>query len=176
MTRPFPPYEVRQRRAERQQYTEYSKGHGRRETRTIETTTALNAVVARLGWSSVRQVFRVTRKTTSRNRETGDLKVTTEVDYGITDLSRQQADAKRLLEFNRGHWGIENKVHYTRDVTFREDAHQAKTGSGPQIMAAVRNAATSLCRLYGYLNIAEARREFGWNSQRLFDIFHFVIK
>jgi len=174
--RPFPPYQVKQRRAERQQHTDYSKGHGRRETRTIETTTALNGVVAQLGWSSVRQVFRVTRKTTLRDRESGDLKTTTEVDYGITDLSRQQADAKRLLEFNRGHWGIENKTHYTRDVTFREDAHRARTGSGPQLMAAVRNAATSLCRLYGYLNIAEARREFGWNSQRIFDILGFVIK
>jgi predicted transposase YbfD/YdcC len=174
--RPFPPYQAGQRRAERQQHTDYSKGHGRRETRTIETTAALNGVVAQLGWSSVRQVFRVTRKTTLRDRETGDLKTTTQVDYGITDLSRQQADAKRLLEFNRSHWGIENKAHYTRDVTFQEDAHRARTGSGPQLMAAVRNAAISLCRLYGYLNIAEARREFGWNSQRIFDIFCFVIK
>jgi hypothetical protein len=174
--RPFPPYQVRQRRAERQQHIEYSKGHGRREKRTLETTTALNHVVAQLGWSSVRQVFRVTRQTTFRDPESGDLKVTTQVDYGITDLSRQQADAKRLLEFNRGHWGIENKAHYTRDVTFREDAHRARTGSGPQLMAAARNAATSLCRLNGYLNIAEGRREFSWNSQRLFDILCFVIK
>jgi hypothetical protein len=171
----FPPYQVQQRRAERQQYTEYNKGHGRREQRTIETTTALNEVVARLGWSSVRQVFRVTRQRTFRDRETGDLKTTTEVDYGITDLSREQADARRLLAFNRGHWGIENRAHYPRDVTFREDAHQAKAGNGPLVMATARNTVISLCRLYGYLNLAEARRDFAWNSLRLFHILGFVM-
>jgi len=170
----FPPYQVRQRQAERQLYTECDKGHGRRERRTIETTTALNALVARLGWSSVRQVFRVTRRRTFRDRETGALKTTTEVDYGITDLTREQADAERLLQFNRGHWGIENKSHYPRDVTFREDDHQATSGNGPLCMAAARNTAITLCRLYKYLNLAEARRKFAWNSQRLYRILGFL--
>lgn len=173
--RHFPPYQAQQRRAERQQHCEYSKGHGRREKREIETTTALNEVVARLGWSSVRQVFRVTRQRTSRDRETGNLKVTTEVDYGITDLSREQADAKRLLEFNRGHWGIENKLHYSRDVTFREDDHQASAGNGPRVMSSARNTAISLCRLYKYVNLAEARRDFGWNPLLIFRMLGFLM-
>lgn len=173
--RPFPPYQAQQRRAERQTHTECDKGHGRQERRTIETTTALNAVVSQLGWPSVRQVFRVTRQRTFRDRETGTQKKTTDVDYGITDLTRDQANAKRLLEFNRGHWGIENQAHYPRDVTFCEDAHHARTGHGPQFMAAVRNTVISLCRLYKYLNLAEARREFAWNPQRLFHILGFVM-
>ena len=94
--------------------------------------------------------------------------------YGITDLTRKQADAARLLEFNRAHWGIENKTHCTRAVTFGEDAHQAKSGFGPQLMAAARNMATALCRLYGFVNIAEARRKFAWNPQRLFSMLGFV--
>jgi predicted transposase YbfD/YdcC len=119
-------------------------------------------------------VFRITRKRTTRDRETGERKTTTEVVYGITDLTREQADAKRLLEYNRNHWGIENKTHSTRDVTFGEDAHQTKSGFGPQVMAAARNTATALCRLSGMMNIAEARREFAWNPQRLFSILGFI--
>ena len=173
-TRSFPPYQAQQRRAERQQHTTYDKAHGRREKRTIETTTALNQVLAQLGWSSVQQVFRITRERKLRDRVTGELKTTTEVAYGITDLTRQQADAERLLNFNRGHWGIENKVHYPRDVTFGEDVHQAKLGNGPQLLAAVRNTAITICRLYNYVNLAEARRIFAWDSQRLFDILGYV--
>ena len=123
-----------------------------------------------LGWSSVQQVFRITRQRTLRDRETGERKTTTEVVYGITDLTRNQANAQQLLAYNRSHWGIENKSHHTRDVTFREDAHQAKSGFGPQVMAAARNTAIAICRLYGSLNIAETRREFAWNPQRLFTI------
>jgi predicted transposase YbfD/YdcC len=170
----FSPYQARQRQSERQSHTTYDKGHGRHEKRTIETTTALNVVLSRLGWSSVRQVFRITRQRTTRDRETGERKTTTEVVYGITDLTREQADAAQLLEYNRAHWGIENKTHYTRDVTFGEDAHQAKSGFGPQLMAAARNTATAICRLHGFVNIAEARRNFAWNPQRLFSMLGFV--
>ncbi len=172
--RPFPPYQAKQRQSERQKHTTYDKGHGRRETRTIETTSSLNSLLAQLGWSSVRQVFRITRTRTFRDRESGERKTSTEVAYGITDLTREQADAERLLQFNRDHWGIENKSHYTRDVTFGEDIHQAKSGFGPQLMATARNIAASVCRLNGYLNLAEARREFAWNPQRLFQILGFV--
>jgi hypothetical protein len=122
----------------------------------------------------VRQVFRITRQRTFRDRETGERKTTIEVVHGITDLTREQANAPQLLGYNRAHWGIENKSHYTRDVTFGEDAHQAKKGFGPNIMAAVRNTATAICRLNGCLNLAEARRDFAWNPQLLFRILGFV--
>ena len=168
------PDQARQRQSERQSHTAYDKGHGRREQRTIETTTALNFVLSRRGWSSVRQVFRITRQRTTRDRETGERKTTTEVAYGITDLTRERADARRLLEYNRAHWGIENKTHDTRDVTFGEDAHQAKSGFGPQLMPAARNTATAIYRLYGFGNIAETRREFAWNPLRLFSMMGFV--
>lgn len=133
-------------------------------------------MLAHLGWSSVRQVFRITRQRTLRDRETGALKTTTDVAYGITSLTRQQADAERVLEFNRGHWGIENKTHYPRDVTFGEDAHQAWTHHGPQNLASARNTAITLCRLYNHMNLAAARREFAWNPSRLFAILGFVMK
>lgn len=133
-------------------------------------------MLAQLGWSSVRQVFRVTRERVLRDRETGALKQSTEVAYGVTSLSRSTADAAQLLALTRGHWGIENRLHYPRDVTFREDASRLRTRHGPQHLAAARNMAITLCRLYGYVNLAEARREFAWNPLRIPEIFGFVKK
>ena len=70
----------------------------------------------------------------------------------------ERADARRLLGLLRGHWGIENKVHYVRDVTFDEDRSQVRTGSAPQVMATLRNTAISLLRLSGATSIAAALR------------------
>jgi hypothetical protein len=78
------------------------KGHGRIERRTLTSTTALNAYV---DWPGVGQVFRLVRE-----RTIGDT-TTTEVVYGITSLTRAQADAGRLLALTRDHWGIENRLH-----------------------------------------------------------------
>jgi predicted transposase YbfD/YdcC len=72
--------------------------------------------------------------------------------YGITSLTAWQANPADVLAFNRGHWSIENREHYVRDVTFDEDRSQVRTGSSPQIMAAMRNIAISLLRLAGWTN------------------------
>jgi predicted transposase YbfD/YdcC len=124
----------------------------------------------------VRQVFRITRSRTKRDRESGIVSTSTEVVYGITSLSRQQADARKLLELNRGHWGIENKLHWVRDETFGEDKSRIRTNHGPQQLATVRNAALALCRVNNYHQIAAARREFAWNPSRLFTILGFMKK
>ena len=121
-------------------------------------------------------MFRITRERKLRERVTGELKTTIEVVYGITDLTRDQADAERLLDFNRSHWGIENKIHHARDVTFGEDLHQAKGENGPHVLAAMRNTAMAICRLYKHMNLAEARRIFAWDTQRIFDLLGFVKK
>ena len=63
-----------------------------------------------------------------------------EVVHGITSLGRERADAARLLALVREHWGIENGSHYRRDVTLGEDASRIRTGSAPQVMAALRNS------------------------------------
>jgi predicted transposase YbfD/YdcC len=69
---------------------------------------------------------------------------TVEVVYGITSLSRQRADAARLLRLVREHWGIENGSHYRRDVTLGEDLSRVRKGSAPQVMAALRNTVIHL--------------------------------
>ena len=98
------------------------------------------------------QVFRIDRT------RTVDGQTTTEVAYGITSLSPQQADAQRLLELSRDHWGIENSVFYVRDVTFGEDHSQARKGATPRVLATVRNLAITLLNLAGYTNKAAACR------------------
>ncbi|GLZ02260.1 hypothetical protein Acsp02_95110 [Actinoplanes sp. NBRC 103695] len=63
-----------------------------------------------------------------------------------------------LQRWARAEWLIENLVHHVRDVTFREDSHQARTGNGPAIMATLRNTAIGYHRASGETNIARATR------------------
>lgn len=89
------------------------------------------------------QVARVDR--TTRQLRSGQVR--SEVAYLVTSLTAERASADRLLALNRGHWEIENRLHWVRDVTFAEDHSQIRTGSGPQVMATLRNLAISLLRL-----------------------------
>ena len=126
------------------------KGHGRVETRTLTTTTWLNDY---LGWPQVGQVFRLVRE----RREKG--RTTAEVLYGITSLSREKADAMRLLCLTRAHWGIENGLHYVRDETLREDRCRVRKGDSPRVLASLRNVAVHLLRGIGAPSVAAAVRQ-----------------
>jgi Transposase DDE domain len=81
-----------------------------------------------------------------------------EVAYAITSAGPEWAAAAQLLDWWRGHWDIENRLHWVRDVTLGEDASRIRTDAAPEVMAALRNAAVSLLRLLGATNIAEALR------------------
>jgi hypothetical protein len=85
--------------------------------------------------------------------------------YGVTSLSPAQAAPAHLLALVRGHWTIENRLHWVRDVTFDEDRSQIRRGAGPQVMASLRNLAISLLRLAGAPLIAPALRHAGWMGQ-----------
>jgi len=67
--------------------------------------------------------------------------------------------AIRLLDVARGHWGIENRSHYVRDVTFDEDRSKVRTKSDPRMMSTLRNLAIRVLRFLGYSNIAKATRQ-----------------
>jgi hypothetical protein len=86
-----------------------------------------------------------------------------EVRYGITSLPAKVAKAERLLWIARQEWGIENKLHWRRDVLLREDWTQLRRGSSPQVNAILNNVVLSLLALAGYRNVAAARREFEYN-------------
>ena len=82
----------------------------------------------------MRQGFELTRERTIKGQ------TTVEKVYGITSLSVEEADATRLLELTRGHWAIENGLHYKRDVTLGEDNSRVRKGTAPQVLAAIRNS------------------------------------
>lgn len=135
-------------------YQTTDKGHGRIETRSLESSTALNAY---LDWPGVAQVLRRTcRRLVLKTGE-----VSRETTYAITSLSRAQALPQQLEALWRGHWTIENSVHYVRDETFGEDRCRLRMGSAPQAMAALRNGLLSLLRHQGWCNIADALRTYG---------------
>lgn len=129
--------------------TTLDKGHGRIERRTLKATTALNEY---LDWPGVAQVGQIESEVV-RNGKT-----TRETRYFITSVSRAVADAGQLLKWARGHWSIENRSHYVRDVTMGEDSSRVRKRSGPEVMAAFRNAAIGLLRTMEVTNIAEALR------------------
>lgn len=86
-------------------------------------------------------------------------KSTVEVVYGLTSLPRRLAPAAELLAYCRGHWGIENGLHHTRDETFGEDRCRVRRGQAPRALAALRNVAIHLLRRRGSPSVAAATRE-----------------
>jgi hypothetical protein len=98
-----------------------------------------------------------------RRRRVGTAKPSVEVVYAVTSLDHRAADARLLALWLQGHWAIENRVHHVRDVTQREDASRIRLGSGPQMMAALRNTATNIARLGGQQNMAAAQRTAAWS-------------
>jgi len=84
-------------------------------------------------------------------------KTSTEIVYLITSLPPETASPQRLLRLARDHWGIENRLHYVRDVAFAEDRCRVRAGARP--LASLRNLAITLIRRAG-LSIPEARENF----------------
>jgi hypothetical protein len=132
--------------------TTIDKGHGRLEKRTLRTTTILTKGQ---DWAGLRQGFELVRERTEKGKKT------VEVVHGITSLSPERADAKRLLELTRGHWGIENGLHYKRDVTLGEDASRIRKGVAPQVMAALRNSVIHVLSGVVAPSLASAIRTMG---------------
>lgn len=140
-----------------------SKGHGRMEERTITVSSMLEEYS---DWPYLAQVFKLERRVQRRvDGQWG--KVTTEVRYGVTSLPARVASAKRLLVIARAEWGIENSLHYRRDVTLREDASTFRRGQGPQVTAALNNAVIGLALQHQYHNLASLQRQFAYAFDRL---------
>ena len=130
------------------------KGHGRIEERRLW---ASDELVGYADFPYLQQAFRIERIVSTL----AGTPLRREVSYGISSLSAHQASPARLLELIRGHWAIENRVHYVRDRIFDEDRSQVRTRHAPHIMATLRNLAMSLLRLAGAHNIATALRACG---------------
>ncbi len=137
--------------------------HGRREIRTLKVVT----IAAGIEFPHARQAVQITRKTRPVSARTGRKgRWHTETVYAITDLGPHQARPDELAAWIRGHWQIENALHWVRDVTFAEDLSQVRTGAAPQVMASLRNLVISLHRLAGATNIAAAIRHHARDARR----------
>ncbi len=140
------------RREDLQTATTHDKGHGRLETRSIETLTQLPPW---LSWPGAQQICRFTRQRTLNGQ------TSIEIALAITSLTRLRADAPKLLQLAREHWSIENRLHYVRDVSMGEDACRVRSGHAPRLLAALRNLAIGLIRRRTrHKSIPDAARRF----------------
>jgi predicted transposase YbfD/YdcC len=134
------------------------KAHGRIETRTLQATSSLAAYLGP-AWPGLAQVCRITRHRVVRGQQS------VETVYAITSLTAEQADAARLLALSRDHWSIENRLHYVRDVTCREDQCRTRARAAPQVLAALRNTVLTIIRrsgrkpVEGFEHFAEHRQD-----------------
>lgn len=139
------------------------RGHGRSETRTVQVLPLGDYP----GWSRVSfpyatHAFLIERSAIDHTSG----RVRGRVVLGVTSLPGRFAHPTQIAAYARGHWGIENKLHYVRDVSFGEDASRVRTGSGPRVMASLRNLAISALRLAGHTNMARALRHMARSPLR----------
>jgi predicted transposase YbfD/YdcC len=140
-------------RTDFQSITTTTKAHGRLEQHTLTTSALLNPTS---DWPYLGQVFHLVRDV--RHLTSGN--TSHEVLYGLTSLPSSSTSPQRLLDLNRQHWAIENKLHYCRDVTCHEDACDLAIGTAPQAIALLHNLALGLLHGRGFTAIAAARRRF----------------
>jgi predicted transposase YbfD/YdcC len=140
----------------------FGKGHGRLERRTLTSSCMLKGYV---NWPYAEQVFCIERRVV---RMTDGL-VEEETNYGVTSLTHTEANAPQLLGLVRGHWGIENGLHYRRDETLREDRCRI-TGQGAHVMAIINNLIVGLLLRQGVTNLPDARRYYDANPEEAVEL------
>jgi predicted transposase YbfD/YdcC len=144
---------------------ESNKGHGRLETRTITVSSQLKDY---LDWPYIDQVFKLKRHSVSL--KTGEIHE--QIEYGFTSMSRNEITPLKLLGMTRSYWGIENGLHYRRDVTLREDYTRMTKGRAGQAMACLNNLILGiLIAKKNYRTIPTARRYFSAHPTEALDLF-----
>jgi predicted transposase YbfD/YdcC len=111
-------------------------------------------VAAGLAFPHAAQAIQIVR----RRKLPGKKKWSTETVYAITSLTATQASPAELAAIIRGHWLIEDRLHWVRDLDWDEDRSQIRTASAPRVMASLRNLALTILRLAGHASIAAALR------------------
>jgi predicted transposase YbfD/YdcC len=137
------------------------KGHGRVDIRSIRVSSELKGYS---DWPGLEQVFEIRRRFQSKGEWHEAVR------YGVTSLPATIAIPERLLKLKRGHWIIENGLHYVKDVTLGEDKSTVHCDNGPKIMAALRNTAISLLRHAGFSTIAARLRYNSTHPQAALEV------
>jgi predicted transposase YbfD/YdcC len=133
-------------------------GHGRIDIRTLHARPGPDDPWTR--WPGLAQICRLVHQTRRHRRWH------TEVHYKVTSLPPERAGPVDLLRLSRGHWAIENQLHYVRDVTLGEDTSRIRSGATPQVMAAARNLVLAVLRRHGLRNRAAGLRHFAWHRDQ----------
>jgi predicted transposase YbfD/YdcC len=139
-----------------------SPDHGRIEIRKIWITTALNGY---LNFPHIGQAFVIQRESTEK--KTGES--SSDIAYGITSRSPEQANPQRVLATNRGHWCIENSCHYILDWNYDEDRSRIRTGYGPENITRLRRFAISIIKSKKGRSVAQKMRQLMGNLRLVFD-------
>jgi predicted transposase YbfD/YdcC len=150
-------------RSEFQYYKEENKGHGRQEVREIWTSTQMNAHFKE-EWAGIAQVFMIRRTIIEKGEER------VEIVYGMTSLPRKKADAKRILELNRRHWFIENRLQDLRDVTLGEDASQVRVKGAPEALAALNGGILAAMDFLSIKNVAKQMRHYCAHPEKILQL------
>jgi predicted transposase YbfD/YdcC len=143
------------RRPPRHRHTEH--GHGRTVTREVQALPAPDWI----GFPGAAQVLKLRRRVTQKAG------ATIETVYLICSLPPDRTPPTAVAEQVQGHWAIETRLHWVRDVTFDEDRSQVRTGNGPTAMAVLRNIAITVLRILGWANIAAATRHHQRDHHRI---------
>jgi predicted transposase YbfD/YdcC len=144
----------------------FDHAHGRSEWRTLTVSSALQGY---LDWPFAAQVFKLEQ----RFVRVADGKEFHEVSYGVTSLTRAEASPQQLLALKRGHWGIENGLHYRRDETLREDWYHLTRGHTAHVMTILNNLVLGLILRQGKRNVPQARRHYDAHPE---EALHLVLR
>jgi predicted transposase YbfD/YdcC len=135
-----------------------NKGHGRVEERTIWVSSALCGYSE---WPHLAQVFKLKCRVVDGLGQVKEM-----VHYGVTSLPSAAASPRMLLRVVRAHWGIENGLHYRRDVSLDEDYSQVRVGHAPRVLATLNNVVVGLAAHHAQANLPAAQRAFHYRLER----------
>jgi predicted transposase YbfD/YdcC len=135
---------------------ELDKDPGRLEVRRYWITEDLRTLPDTDRWVGLRSIGRVERTSVAGERQTVEQR------YFISSL---RADAQRFAHGVRGHWGVENRLHWRLDVVFGDDASRIRKGNAPAIMTSIRHLCMNLFdQEPSSLSLAKKRRKAAWND------------
>lgn len=141
------------------QYEEVVKGHGRIDTLVYYQFAAPESLPGKSRWKKLRSLGVAIRHSEKDEKETFDVR------YYISSM---RPSVKRFAEAVRGHWAIENTLHWCLDVTFREDENRTRDRHAADNLAWLKRFALSLLkRQTDKESIAMRRRMAGWNTEYL---------
>jgi predicted transposase YbfD/YdcC len=137
-------------------HKELDKDHGRLQIRRYWITEDLRTLPSTEQWSGLRSIGMVERVCIIGDTQTSERRFF---------LNSIEADARRFAHAVRGHWGVENRLHWRLDVVFSEDASRIRKGNAPAIMTSIRHFCMNLFeRESSSLLLSQKRRKAAWND------------